>query len=176
RSLAGVASEAMTGRSYRIANWPIEVMKIETSPDSSRETGALPFDPSDLGDAESILANLASVFFQNSSNGQNRAPSGPGRDLEARYRVLLDQIPAVVFMAYLDEGIGEAYVSPQIEAALGFSQKEWLEDPVRWYRQIHPDDKSRWSNEAADTFLSGKPLRSAYRVMARDGRVVWFHC
>ena len=25
-------------------------------------------------------------------------------------------------------------------------------------------------------FLSGKPLRSAYRVIARDGRVVWFHC
>jgi two-component system CheB/CheR fusion protein len=79
-------------------------------------------------------------------------------------------------MAYLDQGIGEAYVSPQIEATLGFSQKEWLEDPVRWYRQIHPDDKSRWSDEAAGMFLSGKPLRSAYRVMARDGRVVWFHC
>ena len=90
--------------------------------------------------------------------------------------MLLDQIPAVVFMAYLDQGIGEAYVSPQIEATLGFSQKEWLEDPVRWYQQIHPDDKSRWSNEAAEMFLSGKPLRSAYRVMARDGRVVWFHC
>ena len=25
-------------------------------------------------------------------------------------------------------------------------------------------------------FLSGKPLRSAYRVIARDGRVIWFHC
>ena len=96
--------------------------------------------------------------------------------LEARYRVLLDQIPAVVFMAYLDQGIGEAYVSPQIEAALGFSQKEWLEDPVRWYRQIHPDDKDRWSNEAAEMFLSGRPLRSSYRVLSRDGRVVWFHC
>ena len=79
-------------------------------------------------------------------------------------------------MAYLDQGIGEAYVSPQIEATLGFSQKEWLEDPVRWYHQIHPDDKDRWSNEAAEMFLSGKPLRSSYRVMARDGRVVWFHC
>ena len=30
--------------------------------------------------------------------------------------------------------------------------------------------------EAAEMFLSGKPLRSAYRVIARDGRVVWFHC
>ena len=32
-------------------------------------------------------------------------------------------------MAYLDRGISETYVSPQIEAALGFSQEEWLEDP-----------------------------------------------
>jgi len=79
-------------------------------------------------------------------------------------------------MAYLNEGIGEAYVSPQIEATLGFSQEEWLEDPVRWYRQIHPDDKDRWSKEAAGMFLSGKPLRSSYRVLARDGHVVWFHC
>ncbi len=30
--------------------------------------------------------------------------------------------------------------------------------------------------EAAEMFLSGKPLRSAYRVMARNGQVVWFHC
>jgi two-component system CheB/CheR fusion protein len=135
------------------------------------------FDPIDVGDAEEILAGLANVFFQ----PMEASPSGHDRDslaptLEARYRVLLDQIPAVVFMAYLDQGSGQAYVSPQIEATLGFSQREWLEDPVRWYRQIHPDDKNRWSEEAAEMFLSGQPLRSSYRVMARDGRVVWFHC
>ena len=79
-------------------------------------------------------------------------------------------------MAYLDRGVSEAYVSPEIEAALGYSREEWLEDPVRWYEQIHPEDKQRWSLEAASMFLSGKPLRSSYRVMARDGRVVWFHC
>jgi PAS domain S-box-containing protein len=125
-------------------------------------------------DAEAVLANLAGVFFQVAPDSHVARASAP--TLEARYRVLLDQIPAVVFMAYLDQGIGEAYVSPQIEAALGFSQQEWLEDPVLWYSQIHPDDKDRWSNEAADMFLSGTALRSSYRVMARDGRVVWFHC
>lgn len=67
-------------------------------------------------------------------------------------------------------------MSPQIEASLGFSQEEWLEDPIRWYQQVHPDDKERWSIEAAEMFLSGKELRSSYRVLARDGRVVWFHC
>ena len=79
-------------------------------------------------------------------------------------------------MAFLDKGIGEAYVSPQIEAILGYTQEEWLNDPVRWYQQIHPDDKDRWSVEAAELFLLGSPLKSLYRVIARDGRVVWFHC
>ncbi len=72
--------------------------------------------------------------------------------------------------------MGEAYVSPQIESLLGFTQEEWLQDPVRWYSQVHPDDKMRWSVEAAELFFTGKPLRSAYRVLSRDGRVVWFHC
>src|ERR1700682_3166527 len=141
-----------------------EDVELKISPDFTLGTDAPGFDPAGLGDAETVLASLAGVFFQADPDSPKptRSPEDPGPTLEARYRVLLDQIPAVVFMAYLDEGIGEAYVSPQIEASLGFSQKEWLEDPVRWYQQIHPDDKSRWSNEAADTFLSGKPLRSAY--------------
>src|SRR5579862_9678997 len=142
-----------------------------------------------LSEAERALQELAAVFLQqqpfsvSSSNvdftktaGSPRNSEAPLLSMEAKYRALVEQIPAVVFMAYLDKGIGEAYVSPQIEASLGFSQSEWLEDPVRWYQQIHPDDKMRWSTEAAEMFLSGKPLRSAYRVIARDGRVLWFHC
>ena len=138
-------------------------------------------------EAEAVLLDLARVFASPASS------PGPARDhfpthgaaatadsrapnAEAKYRALLEQIPAVIFMAYLDRGISEAYVSPQIEAVLGYSREEWLEDPVRWYQHIHPDDKRRWSVEAADMFLSGKPLRSAYRVIARDGRSIWFHC
>jgi PAS domain S-box-containing protein len=141
-----------------------------------------------LRDAERALQELADVFLQQQSLVSSTSldfaerveskltPEAPLLNMEAKYRALVEQIPAVVFMAYLDKGIGEAYVSPQIEAALGFSQSEWLEDPVRWYQQIHPDDKMRWSAEAAEMFLSGKPLRSAYRVIARDGRVLWFQC
>jgi PAS domain S-box-containing protein len=142
------------------------------------------------GAAEEILQGLAGVFSrsQNPTTARRlvyppeRPDQGWSKDeaqlpnLEARYRALVEQIPAVVFMAYLDRGIGEAYVSPQIEAALGFSQEEWLEDPIRWYSHIHPEDKQRWSAEAAEMFLTGNPLRSAYRVISRDGRVLWFHC
>ena len=129
--------------------------------------------------AQAMLEDLASVFLRGAQEGSGAAGPASSRPLpnaQAGYRSLVEQIPAVVFMVYLDRGIGEAYVSPHIEATLGYSQAEWLEDPVRWYRRIHPEDNVRWSVEAAEMFLTGKPLRSVYRVIARDGHVVWFHC
>jgi len=167
-------------------SWPNNANAIANAPPSADAKPDL--NPSE---AEEILRGLAGVFsrHQNLATARRivyppeRPDQGWSKDndaqlpnVEARYRALVEQIPAVVFMAYLDRGIGEAYVSPQIEATLGFSQEEWLEDPVRWYSQIHPDDKQRWSTEAAEMFLTGNPLRSAYRVVSRDGRVIWFHC
>jgi PAS domain S-box-containing protein len=97
------------------------------------------------------------------------------RQLEKRYRTLVEGIPAVTFMAALDDGVNELYVSPQIETLLGFSQKEWLEDPILWYTRLHPDDRDRWHDEFARTCAAGEPFRSVYRFLARDGRVVWVH-
>src|ERR1700683_3156518 len=151
------------------------------------QTASVDREAGNLSEAERALHELAEVFLQQSlTSGDHPDHSeqaelklnseAPLLNMEAKYRHLVEQFPAVVFMAYLDKGIGEAYVSPQIEAALGFSQSEWLEDPVRWYQQIHPDDKMRWSVEAAEMFLSGRPLRSSYRVIARDGKTLWFQC
>jgi PAS domain S-box-containing protein len=141
----------------------------------------------DLKEAEAIIKGLASLFEANPGASalaaaflEGGGASGTHGDelptFDARYRTFVEQIPAVVFMAFLDKGISEAYVSPHIESVLGFSQNEWLDDPVRWYRQIHPEDKERWSLEAAQMLVSGEPLRSVYRVLARDGHVVWFQC
>ncbi len=97
------------------------------------------------------------------------------RKAELRYRTLVEQIPAVTFMAALDEGLHKLYVSPQIETLLGFSQKEWLDNPILWYTQLHPDDRERWQIEFARTCTSGVHFCSEYRLLARDGRIVWIH-
>ncbi|MBI1916923.1 MAG: PAS domain S-box protein [Planctomycetes bacterium] len=94
---------------------------------------------------------------------------------EAKFRTLVENIPAVTFIAPLDESVPEFYVSPQIEQLLGFSQREWLEDPVLWHRQLHPDDRDRWNIEFAPTCSSDRPFRSVYRFVAKDGHVVWVH-
>jgi PAS domain S-box-containing protein len=148
--------------------------------------GDLPGDlPGDLLAAENVLTALAGVFHPTEKppganlRAQLEELAEDARewpDVKDTYRILVEQIPAVVFLAFFDQGIGEAYVSPQIERTLGFTQSEWLQDPVRWYQQIHPDDKARWSVEAARMLLTGEQLRSVYRVLARDGKVIWFHC
>src|SRR5580704_3486689 len=96
-------------------------------------------------DATAILTELASTYSKGLPEslgtfhhlyerlGQSGRAEGQIPNPEAKYRALVEQLPAVVFMAYMDRGVGEAYVSPQIEATLGFSQSEWLEDPVLWY-------------------------------------------
>ena len=157
-------------------DWTDTLLAFNGSRDGALQNAPLPVD---LLEAETVLTALASVFYPAETHPGQKSRAfieeeWPG--VKDTYRILVEQIPAVVFLAFFDRGIGEAYVSPQIERALGFTQAEWLEDPVRWYRQIHPDDKARWSAEAARMFLGGESLRSIYRVLARDGRVVWFHC
>jgi PAS domain S-box-containing protein len=175
------------GKDSKQLGSPLEIASLSPSDQASVDQANLDLanlaqSNSDLAGAEATLKALAEVFFQNGLLGlQARADDDPAElfnlfGKEERYRTLVEQLPAVVFMASLDRGIGDAYVSPQIEASLGFSQSEWLQDPIRWYEHIHPDDKARWSLEAAEMFLSGAPLKSAYRVISRDGRVVWFQC
>jgi two-component system sensor kinase FixL len=93
---------------------------------------------------------------------------------EAKYRSLIEQIPAVTYTAALDEYASTLFVSPQIEELLGFSPEEWLTDPQLWARQIHPDDAGRVLAEFARAGTSQRPILLEYRISTRDGRTRWF--
>src|SRR3954468_1959516 len=116
-------------------------------------------------EAERLLQAVAAAFRTRECGTeimQEIVSDGVASSIEAKYRALLEQIPAIVFMAYVERGTSEVYISPEIEAALGYPREEWLGDPARLHDRIHPDDKQRWSMETAEMFVSGKPLRSSY--------------
>jgi PAS domain S-box-containing protein len=94
---------------------------------------------------------------------------------EARFVTLMEQIPAVTFMAVLGEGANEMYVSSHIEQMLGYSQEEWLSDPFLWYTRLHPDDRPLWNAEFSRGVQTGGPFRAECRFLARNGNVVWVH-
>jgi diguanylate cyclase (GGDEF)-like protein/PAS domain S-box-containing protein len=102
--------------------------------------------------------------------------TGLGESPRPDYRGLLERVPAVVYTA--DAGaIGRwHYVSPQIEAILGFTADEWCADPGLWVRQLHPDDADRViaveAGVAGDG--AGAPVGALeYRLFHRDGHAVW---
>src|SRR6185295_743175 len=69
----------------------------------------------------------------------------------------------------------EIYVNPYIEALLGFTQRQWLENPFLWYNRLHADDRALWNEEFARGCRTGGPFRAECRFIARDGRIVWVH-
>ncbi len=100
------------------------------------------------------------------------------RQAEVKYRGLVEQIPAVTFIEeFTEDGragdIRDSFVSPQIEAMLGYSQEEWYADPGLWTGLLHPDDRQRVLAENARVDAAREPFSMEYRMVARDGRVVW---
>lgn len=94
------------------------------------------------------------------------------------YRVLAERVPMVIYLDALGEAaLGETsstfYVSPQVEGMLGHTQEEWLGDPRSWVESLHPDDRERVLYEHEYARERGEAFASEYRMISRDGRVVW---
>jgi PAS domain S-box-containing protein len=96
------------------------------------------------------------------------------RQSEIKYRTLVEHIPAITYVAALDPSSTTAYVSPQVQVILGFSPADYQADPDIWKKQLHPDDRERVLAEVTRCHATGKPFASEYRMLSRDGRVVWF--
>jgi PAS domain S-box-containing protein len=130
-------------------------------------------------DRKDLAAVLAEKGAEGASDGSPDAhqccAEAELRKAEARYRALVEQIPAVSFLAPLDGTVTGLYVSPQIEQLLGFTAEEWRANPTLWFAQLHPDDKERWQEAFARTLNTGEHFKSDYRFIARDGRTVWVH-
>ena len=90
-----------------------------------------------------------------------------------RYRTLVHQLPLVIYLDALDEASSNIYTSPQIEPLLGYSVGEWQRDPELFVRTLHPDDRERVLAAHAHTHRTHEPLSIEYRLLARDGDVVW---
>ena len=98
------------------------------------------------------------------------------RRAEARYRALVEQMPAATYVEALDATERETnlvYVSPQIEDLFGYSADEWVSDPDIFVRLLHPEDRERVLAEDERTERTGEPFREEYRQFTRDGRIVW---
>ena len=95
------------------------------------------------------------------------------QEIEARYRTLVEQIPVVTYIENPDTDGIPHFLSPQIEAVLGYSMEQWRDEPGLWATAIHPDDRAVWQEAIEHTDETGQPFHLEYRMVAADGRTVW---
>lgn len=96
------------------------------------------------------------------------------KESETKFRRLVENIPAVVYLDNSDEFNSNIYTSPQIETLLGYPVSEWKNIPDLWIKLLHPDDRERVLAEDKRASREGT-FHSEYRLQARDGRTVWVH-
>ena len=90
------------------------------------------------------------------------------------FQELVERLPLVVYVDQLDDKSSPLYVNPQIADLLGYTQDEWLADPDLFSNSLHPDDQEHVLGQIANRNSSGATtMYLDYRLIARDGRVVW---
>ena len=194
--LYGYTAEEAIGRHLSILEPPNRVREIDALLARVRNGESVgPFDTvRRTKDGRSIDIAI-SIFPVRDAGGQIIAACGIARDIsarkaieralaasEARYRALVEQVPAIIYTEEDDAAGTLSYISPYIETLLGYSPEECLVDRSLWMERIHPDDQEKIiaaDERAAAWALSGErdtssaPFAEEYRLTARDGRAVW---
>ncbi len=95
------------------------------------------------------------------------------RAAEARYRMLVEQLPAVIYTTELNATRITRYISPRIETLLGISANSWMEQTDAWMRHVHPEDRQRVLNMVQHSHETMAPMSIEYRMLDRGGHEVW---
>src|SRR3954454_1722847 len=99
--------------------------------------------------------------------------TSPASASEDRFRSLVEDLPAVTYIADFVGTFKLTYVSPQIEQAFGYPPERWIDDPSAWVDAVHPDDRDRIVGEAEACIAAELPFDFEYRLITADGRERW---
>lgn len=92
---------------------------------------------------------------------------------EARYRLLVEQVPALVYVNSNDVHPKSLYVSPQATRILGHPPERFAADPDFWWRMTHPEDRARVRAAWEESVRTGEPFHGEYRFVRPDGNEIW---
>jgi PAS domain S-box-containing protein len=94
-------------------------------------------------------------------------------EAEERYRALVETLPLATYVGDGEHDTGPTWVSAQIETITSYSPEEWTSNPELLGEVLHPDDKEMVLAEMKRVAESGGSRELEYRMVRRDGSIVW---
>jgi len=129
------------------------------------------FENSEVELLSEMANNLAFGIRAIRSQEEGRRATAALRDAEAKYRQLVEEVPAISYVAEAGAFGPFLYMSPQVSTILGYKADECIADSRFWWDHLHPDDRPRALQE--DTWEEGRLFQVEYRMRNQDGRKVW---
>lgn len=112
-----------------------------------------------------------SVFFRDVT--ANKLMERELRESEAKFRRLVEQLPAVVYVLANDEYQTPVYFSPTVEEMFRATPKDMESRTTHWFDNVHAEDRDRVVAESQRSELAEDTFRSEYRMARSDGSYVW---
>jgi two-component system cell cycle sensor histidine kinase/response regulator CckA len=129
------------------------------------------FESSEVELLTEVANNLAFGITAIRSQEEGRRATAALREAEAKYRQLVEQVPAISYVAEAGAHGRFLYLSPQAKTILGYRPEDCLSDPDFWWNHLNPDDHAIAMLE--DSWEEGRPFQVEYRMRGQDGREVW---
>lgn len=106
--------------------------------------------------------------------GDGELESDPG-DRGDRAQSILDRLPVAVYEYVIgpDDHESGSFINRRMGDLLGYGGAEWEPTWDLWDELLHPADRDAVIAEMRRCGASGEPFRMEYRMIARDGRIVW---
>ncbi|MFH1596233.1 MAG: PAS domain S-box protein [Pseudomonadota bacterium] len=96
------------------------------------------------------------------------------QESEEKYRLLVSQIPAMVFQGYGDWSIDP--LDEKIEVLTGYSKEDFDSRRVKWCDLIPADDLDYAEKVFIEALKTDKSYVREHRLRKKDGEIIWVQC
>jgi PAS domain S-box-containing protein len=98
------------------------------------------------------------------------------RRAEETLRTFVDGIPGIPWLELVEGDPGSrrpVFIGDQVRTILGYTPDELIAEPGHALRMVHPEDRERIDALSSLHDRTLEPFWAEYRVIRRDGRVIW---
>ena len=148
----------------RVAGLPFGVLAIYSEQVHS-------FEKSEVELLTEMANNLAFGITALRSQEESRRATAALQEAEAKYRQLVEQVPAISYVAETGAFGPFLYMSPQVTTILGYKPEDCLADPHFWWEHLNPEDQPQALRE--DAWEEGRLFQIDYRMRRNDGEEIW---